>query len=129
MAVQNNEAMRLWLWLCQAEKVVLRSIRESDAPFLGLLGETFTQEIREAMANAIAANPTVNGYINRLESHPGLFAANLAWYVMHGMGQGGHFSLYPHVQKALRIRQEPGQTEREPLWRAFRRTQLVDIGP
>ena len=125
MAVQNNEALRLWLWLSQAEKVVLRSIRESDAPFLGLLGEAFTQEIREAMANAIAANPTVDGYINRLESHPGLFAANLAWYVMHGMGEGGYFSLYPHVQKALCIQQEPGQTEREPLWRAFRRSLLT----
>ena len=77
------------------------------------------------MAKAIAANPTVVGYVNRLESHPALFTANLAWHVMHGMGQGGYFSLYPHIQKALCMQHEPGQTEREPLWQAFRRSLLL----
>ena len=125
MAGQNNEALRLWLWLTQAEKSVMKAIRESDTPFLGLLGEAFTKEIREAMAKAIAANPTVVGYVNRLESHPALFTANLAWHVMHGMGQGGYFSLYPHIQKALCMQHEPGQTEREPLWQAFRRSLLL----
>lgn len=125
VAIQNTEALRLWLWLTQSEKVVLKAIRESDAPFLGLLGEAFTTEMREAMAKAIAANPTVTGYVSRLESYPALFAINLAWHVMRGMGQGGYFSLYPHVQKALGMRQEPGQTEREPLWQAFRRSLLL----
>ena len=125
MAVQNNEALRLWLWLTQAEKVVTKAIRESDAPFLGLLGETFTKEVRDAMDKAIAANPTVVGYVNRLESHPALFAVHLAWHVMHGMGQGGHFSLYPYVQKALGMSHEPGQAEREPLWQTFRRSLLL----
>jgi hypothetical protein len=127
MVTQNNEALRLWLWLTQSEKAVLKAIRESDTPFLGLLGEAFTKEMREAIAKAIAANPSVPGYVNRLKSHPALFTANLAWHVMHGMGQGGHFSLYPHVQKALCMKQEPGQTEREPLWSAFRRS-LLSLG-
>ncbi|MDP2829900.1 MAG: hypothetical protein Q8O37_15010 [Sulfuricellaceae bacterium] len=125
MAVQDSEGLRQWLWLTQSEKVVRKAIQESDTPFLGLLGEAFTKEMLEAMVKAIAANPTVSGYVSRFESYPALFAVNLAWHVMHGMGQGGYFSLYPHVQKALGMRQEPTQTEREPLWQAFRRSLLL----
>lgn len=127
MPQTNTDALRLWLWLTQSEKVIRKAIQESDAPFLGLLGETFTEDMRAAMEKAIAANPTVAGYVNRLESHPALFTANLAWHVMHGMGAGGHFSLYPYIQKALCLKQEPGQTEREPLWLAFRRS-LLSMG-
>jgi len=124
MAVQSAETVRLWLWLTQSEKVVLKAIRESDTPFLGLLGETLTSDMRQAMTKAIAAQPTVSGYIRRLDSHPALFAVNLAWYVMKGMGQDGHFSLYPHIQEALCTKEEPGPVEREPLWKAFRRALL-----
>ncbi len=127
MTVQNNEALRLWLWLSQAEKAVTKAVQQSEAPFLGLLGENLTHDMRVAMQQAITANPNVAGYMNRLESHPALFAVNLAWHVMHGMGKGGHFSLYPHVQKALGMNREPKQTEREPLWTAFRRS-LLSLG-
>lgn len=101
MAAQSPEALRLWLWLTQSEKFVMKAIRKSDIPFLGLLGETLTLEMRQEMTKAIAAEPTVRGYINRLKSHPALFAVNLAWHVMQGMGQSGHFSLYPHIQEGL----------------------------
>lgn len=127
MNAQNSEALRLWLWLTQSEKAVNKAIRESDAPFLGLLGEALTREMRDAIDQAIAANPTPSGYVARLESHPALFAVYLAWHVMHGMGQGGKFSLYPHVRKALGMRDELGHGEREPLWRAFRRS-LLNLG-
>jgi len=127
MAVQSPETFRLWLWLTQSEKVVIKAIQESDTPFLGLLGETLTPEMRQAMAKAISVDPTVRGYIHRLESHPALFAVNLAWHVMRGMGQSGYFSLYPHIQEALCMNRELGQTEREPLWRAFRRA-LLHLG-
>lgn len=127
MAVQNPEALRLWLWLTQSEKVVMKAIRESDTPFLGLLGETLTPEMRQAMTKAIAAEPTVSGYIHRLDSYPALFAVYLAWHVMRGMGLSGHFSLYPHIQEALCMNREPSQAEREPLWHAFRLT-LLHLG-
>lgn len=127
MAVQSPEALRLWLWLTQSEKVVMKAIRGSDAPFLGLLGETLTSEMRQAMTKAIDAEPTVSGYIRRLSSHPALFAVNLAWHVMRGMGKSGHFSLYPHIQEALCMTREPGQAEREQLWQAFRQA-LLHLG-
>lgn len=125
MAVQSSEAIRLWFRLNQLEKEVIKAIRESDAPFLGLLGEAFTGDARDAMDKAIAANPTLDGYVARLESHPAMFAVNLAWHVMHGMGQDGIFSLYPHIIKALGMNRELNQSEREPLWHAFRRTLLL----
>jgi len=120
MAVQNNETLRQWLWLTQAEKVVAKAIRESDAPFLGLLGEMFTQEIQTAIKKALAANPSVAGYVHQLDHYPALFAVNLTWHVMRGMGADGLFALYPHVRSALGINQELTQVEREPLWKAFR---------
>ena len=125
MAVQNIETLRLWLRLSQSEKAVSKAIRESEAPFLGLLGETLTKDMRVAMQQAIAADPSVAGYVSLLESHPALFSVNLAWHVMHGMGESGHFSLYPHVRKALGMTHEPGQSERELLWAEFRRCLLV----
>ncbi|WP_295623685.1 hypothetical protein [uncultured Nitrosomonas sp.] len=105
----------------------MKAIRKSDIPFLGLLGETLTLEMRQEMTKAIAAEPTVRGYINRLEFHPALFSVNLAWHVMQGMGQSGHFSLYPHIQEALCMDREPNQAEREQLWHAFRRA-LLHLG-
>ena len=125
MAVQSSEQIRLWFRLNQLEKEVIKAIRESDAPFLGLLGEAFTGDARDAMDKAIAANPTLAGYVARLESHPAMFAVNLVWHVMHGMGQDGIFSLYPHIIKALGMNRELNQSEREPLWHAFRRTLLL----
>ena len=120
MAVQNMETLRLWLWLTQAEKVVAKAICESDAPFLGLLGEMFTQDIQTAIKKSLAANPSVAGYVRQLDQYPALFAANLTWHVMRGMGADGHFALYPHIRTALGMDREPIQSEREPLWKAFR---------
>jgi hypothetical protein len=51
----------------------------------------------------------------------------MVWHVMKGMGQDGHFSLYPHLQTALGLPREPGQWEREPLWTAFRKA-IVKLG-
>lgn len=125
MAVQSSDQIRLWFQLNQLEKGVIKAIRESDAPFLGLLGEAFTGETHDAMGKAIAANPTMPGYVARLESHPALFAVNLAWHVMHGMGQDGIFSLYPYINKAMGMSRDLNQNERELLWKAFRRTLLL----
>lgn len=46
MAVQSPDQIRLWFQLNQLEKGVIKAIRESDAPFLGLLGESLTGETR-----------------------------------------------------------------------------------
>lgn len=127
MAAQSPEALGRWPGLAQSEEQVMRAIRESDTPFLGLLGETLTSETLQLMTKSIAAEPTVKGYVYRLRFFPALFAVNLAWHVMRGMGQSGNFSLYPHIQEALCLTREPGQTEREELWRAFRRT-LLHLG-
>ena len=43
---------------------------------------------------------------------------------MLGLGQDGHFSLYPHIQRAIGGVPNLSQTERELLWRAFRRAML-----
>ncbi len=120
MAVHNSEALRQKLWLMQSEKFFTKTIRESDAPFLGLLGEKFTQEIQTVIKTALAANPTVSGYVHQLRQYPALFAVNLTWHVMRGMGTDGHFSLYPHIRSALGMEREPNQSERESLWKAFR---------
>ena len=127
MIAQNPETFRVWLWLTQSEKVVMKAIRSSDTPFLGLLGETLTPEIRQVMTKAISANPNVMGYLKRLETHPALFAVNLAWHVMHGMGESGHFSVYPYIQEALCLKRSMSQNEPQPLWQAFRRT-LLHLG-
>lgn len=104
----------------------MNAIRESDTPFLGLLGETLTSEMR-AVTEAISAKPTVEGYIERLETYPALFATYLVWHVMHGLGQGGHFDPYPHVRKALGFGRELNQAECKKLWSAFRRV-VIHLG-
>ncbi len=65
--------------------------------------------------------PSVRSYVERLGKFPALFGVWLAEHVMLGLGQDGHFSLYPHLQKAIGVSSELTMNERENLWRAFRR--------
>lgn len=110
--------------LSQIEELIREAIRKSDVPFLGLLGETLNPAARTALELSIVANSTVSGYIRYLELYPALFSVNLTHHIMQGMGQGGHFELYPYVQKAIGSNRELTQTEKENLWRAFRRAIL-----
>jgi hypothetical protein len=125
----NRTQLKRRLLLDQSEKVMKRRIETSDAPFLGLFGQVFDEcpDMRQAVAEEIRANPTCNGYLHHLEQRPALFSVWMVWHVMKGMGQDGHFSLYPHLQTALGLPREPSQWEREPLWTAFRKA-IVKLG-
>ncbi|HRD87372.1 MAG TPA: hypothetical protein PK752_03800 [Accumulibacter sp.] len=129
MAQINSIQLKRRLLLDQSEKVMRRRIESSDAPFLGLFGQEFvvSRDMRQAVAEEIRANPTSQGYLHHLEQHPALFSVWMVWHVMKGMGQDGHFSLYPHLQAALGMARELGQSEREPLWKSFRQA-IVKLG-
>lgn len=111
--------------LSQSEQIVRKAIQESDVPFLGLLAETFTTPIKIDIEIAVLANPTVHGYISYLQRYPSLFSVNLTAHIMKGMGNAGHFELYPHIQKAIGIDSELSTIDREKLWRAFRQAVLT----
>ena len=87
--------------LKKLEEEIREAIRKSDVPFLGLLGDTISSANRTALDIAILSNPTISGYIRNLGLYPALFSVNLTYFVMQGMGQAGHFELYPHIQKAI----------------------------
>ena len=111
--------------LSQVEQSIREAIRKSDVPFLGLLGDTLSPAARTALEIAIVSNHSVSGYIRYLELYPALFSVNLTHHIMQGMGQGGHFELYPHIQKAMGTDKEFTTNEKETLWRAFRRAILT----
>jgi hypothetical protein len=129
MAQINPTQLKRRLLLDQSEKVMKRRIETSDAPFLGLFGQVFDEypDMRQVMAEEIRANPTCHGYLRHLEQRPALFSVWMVWHVMKGMGRDGHFSLYPHLQTALGLAREPGQSERESLWTSFRKA-IVKLG-
>lgn len=111
--------------LSQVEESIREAIKQSDVPFLGLLGDTLNPAARTALEIAIIANPTVQGYVRYLELYPALFSINLTHYIMQGMGQSGNFELYPHIQRAIGINIPITAAERENLWRAFRKAILT----
>lgn len=111
--------------LAEIELSLREEIQKSDVPFLGLLGENLTPAARTALDLAVLATSSVDGYIRYLQLHPALFAVNLTHHIMQGMGQGGHFELYPHVQKAIGSSGSLTQREKENLWRAFRRAVIT----
>lgn len=111
--------------LAQSEQTVRKAIQESDVPFLGLLGETFTPELKFSIEIAVLANPSVQGYVKYLRQYPALFSVNLTSHIMEGMGQAGHFELYSHVQRAIGTNRELSSFERESLWDAFRQAILT----
>lgn len=113
--------------LSVVEESIREAIRKSDVPFLGLLGETLNSAARTALELSILANPTVSGYIRYLEHYPALFSVNLTHHIMQGMGQAGHFELYPHIQKAIGTSKELSTNDKENLWRAYRRA-IVTLG-
>lgn len=105
-------------------------IKRAETPVLGLLGTLLPPEAREAIRKDLAVMPSVRAYGQRLDKYPALFAVWLAEHVMLGLGQDGHFSLYPHLQKAIGVSSELTQNERELLWRSFRRAMFkIGISP
>ena len=70
---------------------------------LGLLGTLLQPEARESIRKDLAVMPSAKAYSQRLEKYPALFGVWLAEHVMLGLGQDGHFSLYPHLQKAIGV--------------------------
>ena len=95
-------------------------VRRSETPVLGLLGTLLPADARDAIRNDLAVMPSAKAYSQRLEKYPALFGVWLAEHVMLGLGQDGHFSLYPHLKKAIGASTELTSGEKELLWRAFR---------
>lgn len=107
-------------------------VKKSDTPFLGLLGDALSPQVRVGIINAIATDRTVEGYIRLLYRYPTLFAIHLTSTLMAGMGQTGSFDLYPHIRTALQRTVEPTTDEKETLWTAFRRAVLrlgLEVSP
>lgn len=96
-------------------------VRRAETPVLGLLGTLLPADAREAIRMDSAAMPSAKAYAQRLEKYPALFGVWLAEHIMLGLGQDGHFSLYPHLQKAIGVAPELTPGDKELLWRAFRR--------
>jgi hypothetical protein len=96
-------------------------VKRAETPVLGLLGSLLPAEARAAIRKDLAVMPSAKAYSQRLEKYPALFGVWLAEHVMLGLGQDGHFSLYPHLQKAIGVSTELTSGEKELLWRAFRR--------
>jgi hypothetical protein len=106
------------------EQKLIAVVRNSDAPFLGLLGDALSPEMRGEIANAIAVDRTVEGYVRLLYRYPALFATHLTSTLMAGMGQTGNFDPYRHIYAALQLSSELTTDEKETLWTAFRRAVL-----
>lgn len=96
-------------------------VKHAETPVLGLLGTLLPADAREAIRKDLAVMPSAKAYSQRLEKYPALFGVWLAEHVMLGLGQDGHFSLYPHLHKAIGVSTELTSGEKELLWRAFRR--------
>ena len=96
-------------------------VKRAETPVLGLLGALLPPDTRDAIRRDLAVNPSVRAYCQRLEKYPALFGVWLAEHVMLGLGRDGHFSLYPHLQKAIGVSTELTSGDKELLWRAFRR--------
>lgn len=103
------------------EELLQALVKRAETPVLGLLGALLPPEAREAIRRDLAVMPNAKAYSQRLEKYPALFGVWLAEHVMLGLGQDGHFSLYPHLQRAIGVQAELSQSEKELLWRAFRR--------
>lgn len=106
--------------LSQLEEKLKTLIKESDAPFLGLIGESLDAATRTAIDISVVARPDVKSYIGYLRVYPALFSVNLTYHLMQGMGQAGHFDIYPHIQHAIGTDSHITQIEKEQLWKAFR---------
>lgn len=96
-------------------------VKRAGTPVLGLLGTLLPADARDAIRKDLAVTPSAKAYSQRLEQYPALFGVWLAEHVMLGLGQDGHFSLYPHLQIAIGVSTELTSGEKELLWRAFRR--------
>ena len=84
MAAMTPEELRRRLVLDRAEAAMKREMESSDAPFLGLLGDTLNEDSQKVVEATIQLNPSVAWYCRNLQKYPALFAMRLAWFVMKG---------------------------------------------
>jgi hypothetical protein len=96
-------------------------IKRAEAPVLGLLGGLLPTEARATIRADLNVMPSTRAYVQRLDQYPALFGVWLAEHVMAGLGQDGHFSLYPHLQKAIGAVGDLSLGDKDLLWRGFRR--------
>ena len=107
------------------EATVRGLVKSVEVPVLGLLGGFLPTDARATIQRDLSEGMTVRAYARRLEQYPALFGVWLAEHVMFGVGQDGHFSLYPHVQRALGGLAHISNDDRDLLWRAFRRAMFT----
>lgn len=106
--------------LKEYNEVLERHLKEVDWPFLGLFGELLDKDMRRVAMLAIANTHSVQGYCLYLKSFPALFSIYLCRVLMQTFGQHDYFQLWPEIQKALHLKQEPTDAEKSELWRSFR---------
>lgn len=120
--MNNQEELTGWMGqLEKHERALAEQVRKAQAPVLGLLGDLISSDARTAIESDLKVTPSVRGFAQRLNQFPALFGIWLSEMVMLELGQSGDYSVYPLVKHALGLEQEIGVSERELLWRAFRR--------
>lgn len=99
----------------QQEERLQALVKRAETPVLGLLGSLLPADDRMAIRADLAVMPSAKSYAQRLDKYPALFGVWLAEHIMLGLGQDGHFSLYPHIQKAIGVTIELTSNEKESL--------------
>lgn len=113
--------------IVEAEEGLREAIKSSDVPFLGLMRDSLRPGTTTSIELLTLANPGVEAYTGYLSRYPALFSVHLTACIMEGLGQAGHFELYSHIQRAIGTDSPLTHTQRDSLWRAFRRA-IVELG-
>ena len=95
-------------------------LKEVDWPFLGLFGDLLDRDARRIAMLAIANVHSVEGYCGHIRRFPALFSIYLCRVLMQTFGQHDCFQLWPEIQKALHLKEQPTDAEKSQLWLAFR---------
>ncbi|MCA8197869.1 tudor domain-containing protein [Burkholderia vietnamiensis] len=113
--------------MVEAEEGLREAIKSSDVPFLGLMRDSLRPSTTASIELLTLASPGAEMYAEYLSRYPALFSVHLTACIMEGLGQAGHFELYSHIQRAIGTDSPLTQTQRDSLWRAFRRA-IVELG-
>lgn len=121
MTQENKTLSERDVWNSLNE-IIKGLVKESESPYLCLLLDDIEEPLRSYMLDKLMNQQLrTNQLLDRLQDFPALYAAIISKKLFDSYGQDSKASVYPYIEELLADDQDLTQSQKEKLWRLFRK--------
>lgn len=95
-------------------------LKESDAPFLGVLGENLEPSCVHKIVESIRLRPSVDNFTTKLRQFPAFLGSYLSHEISSRFASSGRYEVYPAIRDVLQLERDLTVHEKELLWEDFK---------